>query len=392
MEDSHLHYMETTTVPPKPTSPPNRFIPSNLPILGAEEIAAVTEVLESGILTHKSGSGMFVRRFEEAFAKFVGAKHVIAMNSGTAALHAALLAFDVKAGDEVIAPPFSFIATTNMVLLNGAKVVFADISPDNFNLDPAKVEAAITPKTRAILPVHLYGHPADMDPLVELAQKHGVRIIEDAAQAHGSKYKGRDVGTIGDVGCFSLYPSKVITTGEGGLLTTNDDELAETLRQIRTHGEIRPYEYVQLGHNYRLPELQAAIGVEQMKRLPDFLEKRKKNAEHLTSHLADVKNIVRPAEASWATHNWYLYTIRIPAPRNRDSVQKALHTAKIGAAIYYEVPLHLTPIYRRLFQYKEGLMPVSEQAAKEVLSLPVHPALTEEERAWVVQQSLQALA
>ncbi|MDO8123839.1 MAG: DegT/DnrJ/EryC1/StrS family aminotransferase, partial [Candidatus Hermodarchaeota archaeon] len=277
-------------MPPKPTSPPNRFIPSNLPILGAEEIAAVTEVLESGMLTHKSGSGTFVRRFEEAFAKFVGAKHVIAMNSGTAALHAALLAFDVKAGDEVIAPPFSFIATTNMVLLNGAKVVFADISPDNFNLDPAKVEAAITPKTRAILPVHLYGHPADMDPLVELAQKHGVRIIEDAAQAHGSKYKGRDVGTIGDVGCFSLYPSKVITTGEGGLLTTNDDELAETLRQIRTHGEIRPYEYVQLGHNYRLPELQAAIGVEQMKRLPDFLEKRKKNAEHLTSHLADVKN------------------------------------------------------------------------------------------------------
>lgn len=384
--------METTTVPPKPTSPPNRFIPSNLPILGAEETAAVTEVLESGMLTHKSGSGTFVRRFEEAFAKFVGVKHAIAMNSGTAALHAALLAFDVKAGDEVIAPPFSFIATTNMVLLNGAKVVFADISPDNYNLDPAKVEAAITPKTRAILPVHLYGHPADMDPLVELAQKHDVRIIEDAAQAHGSKYKGRDVGTIGDVGCFSLYPSKVITTGEGGLLTTNDDELAENLQQIRTHGEIRPYEYVQLGHNYRLPELQAAIGVAQMKRLPNFLEKRKKNAEYLTSHLADVKNIVLPTEASWATHNWYLYTIRIPAPRNRDNVQKTLHTAKIGAAIYYEVPLHLTPIYRRLFQYKEGLMPESEQAAKEVLSLPVHPALTEEERAWVVQQSLQALA
>jgi dTDP-4-amino-4,6-dideoxygalactose transaminase len=314
------------------------------------------------------------------------------MNSGTAALHAALLAFDVKAGDEVIAPPFSFIATTNMVLLNGAKVVFADISSDNFNLDPAKVEAAITPKTRAILPVHLYGHPADMDPLVELAQKHDVRIIEDAAQAHGSKYKGRNVGTIGDVGCFSLYPSKVITTGEGGLLTTNDDELAETLQQIRTHGEIRPYEYVQLGHNYRLPELQAAIGVEQMKRLPVFLEKRKKNADYLTSHLADMKNIVLPTEASWATHNWYLYTIRIPSPRNRDRVQKELHAAKIGAAIYYEVPLHLTPIYRRLFQYKEGLMPVSEQAAKEVLSLPVHPALTEEERAWVVQQSLQALA
>ena len=199
--------METPTLSPTPTSPPNRFIPSNRPILGAEELAAVTKVLESGMLTSKSGAGTFTLQFEADFAKFVGAKHAIAVNTGTAALHAALLAFDVKAGDEVIAPPFSFIATTNMVLLNGAKVVFADISPNTFTMDPEMVKAAITSKTRAIIPVHLYGHPTDMNPLCELAEKHDIAIIEDACQAHGAKYRGHDVGTIGDVGCFSLYPS-----------------------------------------------------------------------------------------------------------------------------------------------------------------------------------------
>jgi dTDP-4-amino-4,6-dideoxygalactose transaminase len=384
--------VETAIVPTASPSLPNDFIPSNRPILGAEEIAAVTQVLESGMLTHKSGAGKFTQQFEEAFAKFVGAKQAIAVNSGTAALHAALLAFDIKAGDEVIAPPFSFIATTNMVLLNGAKVVFADISQDTYTLDPEKVKEVITPKTRAMIPVHLYGHPTDMEPLCELAQKHDIAIIEDACQAHGSKYRGKHVGTLGDVGTYSLYPSKVITTGEGGILTTNDDLLAERLRQIRTHGEIRPYEYVQLGHNYRLPEVQSAIGLAQMDRLPEFLRKRKENAKMLTQELADVKGIQLPIEASWATHNWYLYTIRIPSPRSRDAVQKALHQVKIGAAVYYEVPLHLTPIYQRLFQYKEGLLPVSEQAAKEVLSLPVHPGLSENEKAWIVQQSRQALA
>ena len=379
-------------MPTASPSPPANFIPSNRPILGAAEIAAVTKVLESGMLTDKSGAGNITQQFEEAFAKFVGAKHAIAVNSGTAALHAALLAFDIKAGDEVIAPPFSFIATTNMVLLNGAKVVFADISPDTYTLDPEKVKEAITPKTRAMIPVHLYGHPTDMDPLCELSQKHDIAIIEDACQAHGTKYRGRHVGTLGDVGTFSLYPSKIITTGEGGLLTTNDDLLAERLRQIRTHGEIRPYEYIQLGHNYRLPEIQSAIGLAQMDRLPEFLQQRKANAKVLTQELADLKGIQLPIEAPWATHNWYLYTIRIPPPRSRHVVQKALHQAKIGAAVYYEVPLHLTPIYQRLFQYKEGLMPVSEQAAKEVLSLPVHPALSEDDRAWIVQQSRQALA
>jgi dTDP-4-amino-4,6-dideoxygalactose transaminase len=375
-----------------PTSPPNKFIPSNLPILGEEEIAAATDVLRSGMLTHKTGAGKYARLFESAFAKFIGTKEAVAMNSGTAALHASLLAIDIKPGDEVIAPPFTFIATTNMILLLGGKVVFADIDPTTFTLNPQAVEAAITPKTTAILPVHLYGHPTDMDPLLELAKTNNLTIIEDAAQAHGSKYKGTPVGAIGEMGCFSLYPSKVITTGEGGVITTNDEELAERLRRIRTHGEIRPYEFVMLGHNYRMPEIEAAIGSEQVKRLPQFLSKRRQNAEFLTKHLADIPEIILPTEASWATHNWYLYTIRITAPQNRDQIQKTLHNAKIGAAIYYEVPLHLTPIYQRLFGYKSGLMPVSEQAATQVLSIPVHPALTNEELSWIVEQVHQALA
>jgi len=368
------------------TPPPTRFIPSNLPILGLEEIKAATKVLETGMLTHKSGAGQHVLKFEEDFAKFIGAKHAIAVNSGTAALHAALLALDIKPGDEVIAPPFTFIATTNMILFCGAKVVFADIDPLTYNLDPGKVESAITPKTKAIIPVHLYGHPTEMDPLLELAQKHDLSIIEDCCQAHGAKYRSRQVGTIGDVGCFSLYPSKVITTGEGGILTTNNDELATNLRYVRTHGEVRPYEFIRLGHNYRMPEIEAAIGVEQIKRLPRFLKQRRKNAEYLSKHLSDVEEISLPFEADWATHNWYLYTIRVKKPLTRDIVQKKLHEAKIGAAIYYEVPLHLTPIYRKLFNYKEGMMPISEQATQEVLSLPVHPALTDSELAWIVDQ------
>ncbi|MFX1563504.1 MAG: DegT/DnrJ/EryC1/StrS family aminotransferase [Promethearchaeota archaeon] len=367
-------------------NPPSQFIPSNRPILGAEEIDAVTQVLRTGMLTHKSGAGKFAVKFEKAFAKFIGAKHAIAVNSGTAALHAALLALNVKPGDEVIAPPFSFIATTNMILLCGAKVVFADIDPLTFNLDPEKVKSAITSKTKAIMPVHLYGHPTEMDPLLELAQKHDLGIIEDSCQAHGTRYRGRQVGTIGDVGCFSLYPSKVITTGEGGMLTTNNDELAVILRRIRTHGEVQPYEFVRLGHNYRMPEIEAAIGVEQLKRLPGFLKQRRKNAKYLSKQLSEVEGIALPHEADWATHNWYLYTIRVQKPYKRDTVQKKLQEAKIGAAIYYEVPLHLTPIYRKLFNYKKGMMPVTEQATQEVLSLPVHPALTDSELAWIAVQ------
>jgi perosamine synthetase len=377
---------------PAAPSAPAKSIPSNRPILGAEEIAAVTKVIQSGMLTHKSGAGLYAKQFEEAFAKFTGAKHAIAVNSGTSALHASLLALDVKPGDEVIVPAFTFVATTNVVLLCGGKPVFVDITLDNFDMDPEKVAKAITPRTKAIMPVHLYGHPADMKPLLELAQKHHLAVVEDCAQAHGAQVRGRQVGTLGAVGCFSMYPSKVITTGEGGMITTNNDQLAERLRRIRTHGEAKPYEFVELGHNYRMPEIEAAIGVEQMKRLPGFLAERRKNAAYLSKELADVKGIALPTEAPWATHNWYLFTIRVLAPRNRDAVLKALQAANIGATVYYEVPLHLTPMYRKLYGFKEGSMPKSEQAAREVISLPCHPALTKDEIAWIVQQVHKVLA
>jgi dTDP-4-amino-4,6-dideoxygalactose transaminase len=377
---------------PAAVSPPAKVIPSNRPILGAEEAAAVTKVIESGMLTHKSGAGLYAKQFEEAFAKFTGAKHAIAVNSGTSALHASLLALDIKPGDEVIVPAFTFVATTNVVLLCGAKPVFVDVTLDTYSIDPEKVDRAITARTKAILPVHLYGHPADMNPLLELARQHHLAVIEDCAQAHGAQYRGRQVGTLGDAGCFSLYPSKVITTGEGGLITTNNDQLAERLRRIRTHGETKPYEFVELGHNYRMPEIEAAIGIEQMKRLPGFLAERRKNAIYLSKELDDVRGIVLPTEAPWATHNWYLFTIRIVAPRRRDTVLKALQAANIGATVYYEVPLHLTPMYRKRYGFKEGSMPKSEQAAREVVSLPCHPALTKEELAWIVHQAHKILA
>jgi len=367
-------------------SPPSGFIPSNKPILGAEEMEAVRRVLESGILTHKSGAGPYVRQFEEAFARFVGARHAVAVNTGTAALHAALMAVGVGRGDEVIVPSFTFIATSNMVILCGAKPVLVDIEPHTYNLDPEKVKEAITPRTKAIMPVHLYGHPAHMDPLLELAEERGLAVIEDCAQAHGSLYRGRQVGTLGDVGCFSFYPSKVITTGEGGILTTNSDELAERLRRIRSHGEARPYDFVEMGHNYHMPEMAAAIGVEQVKRLPKLLEERRRNAQYLTKHLEDVEWLVLPRAESWATHNWYLYTVRIAPPKSRDEVHKALNRAKIGAAIYYSVPIHLTPFYRKLYGYKEGSLPVSEEASRQVLSLPTHSALTKGDLDYIVGQ------
>jgi len=354
--------------------------------LGREEAEAVQRVLESGILTHKSGAGPYVRQFEEAFARFVGARHAIAVNTGTAALHAALMAVGVGRGDEVIVPSFTFIATSNMVILCGAKPVLVDIESHTYNLDPEKVKEAITPRTKAIMPVHLYGHPAHMDPLLELAEERGLAVIEDCAQAHGSRYRGRSVGTLGDVGCFSFYPSKVITTGEGGIITTNSDELAERLRRIRSHGEAKPYDFVEMGHNYHMPEMAAAIGVEQVKRLPKLLEDRRRNAQYLTEHLEEVEWLVLPRAEPWATHNWYLYTVRVVPPKSRDEVHRALNETGIGAAIYYSVPIHLTPFYRKLYGYGEGALPVSEEASRQVLSLPTHSALSGEELEYIVNQ------
>ncbi|MDI6691024.1 MAG: DegT/DnrJ/EryC1/StrS family aminotransferase, partial [Candidatus Bathyarchaeota archaeon] len=262
------------------------MIPINAPLIGNEEIETVTKVLKSGILTHALGAGPAVKKFEEAFAKYAEAKNAIAVNSGTAALHLAMAGAGIKAGDEVILPSFTFTATAEAIVMVGAKPIFVDIKPETFNISPQKIEKAITKKTKALVPVDLYGLPVNMKPIREIADKHALLIIEDAAQAAGATYKGKPPGAFADITCWSLYATKNITTGEGGVVTTNNEEIAEKIRIMRSHGEKEKYKSVMLGYNYRMPEIEAAIGLVQLQKLPKFLAKRRQNAKKLTEKLA----------------------------------------------------------------------------------------------------------
>ncbi len=354
------------------------MIPINAPQIGEEEIAAAVNVLKSGILTHALGSGPMVKRFEEDFARFVEAKNAIAVNSGTAALHMALIAIGVKRGDEVVLPSFTFVATAETVIMAGAKPVFVDIDPETYNISLEAVEKVLTKKTKAVIVVDLYGSPADLKPIREMANKCGLKVIEDAAQAHGATYNGKPVGAYADVACWSFYASKNMTTGEGGMITTNDDAVAETLRLIRSHGEKEKYKSILLGHNYRMPEIEAAIGLVQLKKLPNFLAKRKENAEKLTAKLRGVKNIKLPCEPKGCGNSWYLYTIKIEdADRaKRDTIVENLRREGIGAEVYYPWPIHLMPYYRK---FRKGKLTETEKASEQVFSLPVHPGVTAEQ-------------
>ncbi|RLF04656.1 MAG: hypothetical protein DRJ60_06770 [Thermoprotei archaeon] len=370
-------------------------IPINKPILDEEEISEVIKVLKQGSLTASlPEGGSNVRLFEREFALFVGVKNAIAVNSGTAALHLSLMALGVGPGDEVLVPSLTFVATANVVVLAGAKPVFVDVDPKTYTMDPKDLERKITERTKAIIPVHLYGLMADMDSIMSIADKHGISVIEDAAQAHGSELKGRRAGSIGIMGCFSFYPSKVMTTGEGGMVTTNNDYLASTLRSIRTHGQ----EWVngellatRIGGNYRMPEIEAAIGRVQLKKLPKFLEIRRRNAKILTDILNNVKQIELPIEPEGYTHNWYLYTIKFESHTLRDEVKKYLNSMGIGATIYYKTPIHLTPLYKKLLNTREGLLPVTEDLSRRLLSLPVHHGMSEEDAQRVAEAVKEAV-
>jgi len=366
------------------------MISVNKPLIGREEINAVTRVLKSGILTGRLGSGPMAKKFEDQFAKFAGAKYAIAVNSGTAALHMALWAKDIKAGDEVILPSFTFIATAEAVALVGAKPVFVDIKPNTYNINPEKIEPAITDKTKAIMPVDLYGLPAEMYKIREIAYKHNLFVVEDAAQAHGASYRGKPPGAFADIACWSLYASKNMTTGEGGMLTTNNDEYAERLHLLRSHGEKEEYKAALLGHNYRMPEIEAAIGIEQLKKLPTFLEKRRKNAETLTKKLSDLKQLVLPIEPRGCKSSWYLYTARIRkgTAKDRDTIIQELRKKGVGAAVYYHTPIHLMPYYCKQEKYS---LPETEKAAQQVFSLPVHPGLKAAEVNYVAKSVKQVL-
>jgi dTDP-4-amino-4,6-dideoxygalactose transaminase len=336
------------------------------PQIGDDEKQAVMEVLDSGMLAQ----GPRVKAFEEAFAEMCGVKHAIATTSGTTALHVALLAHGIGPGDQVITSAFTFIASANSILFTGARPVFVDIDPRTYNLNPDLIEAAITPRTKAIMPVHLYGLACDMEPILRIAEKHGLEIIEDACQSHGAGYKEKKVGSFG-TGTFSLYPTKNITSGEGGMITTDDPLIEEKCRVIRQHGMRKRYYHDELGYNFRMTDIHAAIGLAQLKKLEKFNAQRQANARFLSENL---KGIDVPYVPEGQTHVFHQYTIRV-SDGKRDALRTHLQERQVGSEVYYPVPIHQQSFYVTDLGYDDSL-PETENAAQEVLSLPVHAALS----------------
>ncbi len=342
------------------------------PQIGEEEKAAVMAVLDSGQLAQ----GSVVAEFEQEFAAYCGVKHAIATSNGTTALHVALLAHEIGPGDEVITTPFTFIASSNSVLYVGAKPVFVDIDPATYNIDVDAIEAVITKHTKAIMPIDLFGNPADMPRIAEIARRHNLLIIEDAAQAHGAEIGGKRAGSWG-TGCFSFYPTKNITTGEGGMVTTDDDCAADRARLARAHGMRVRYYHESLGYNFRMTNIHAAIGKAQLPKLEDFNGRRIANAAYLSAHLSADKVQV-PQVRPGTRHVFHQYTVRVLPPLDRDEARRKLAERGIGTEIYYPVPVHRQQLYLDL-GYGGQSFPESERAAREVLSLPVHPGLTQQD-------------
>jgi len=343
----------------------------------AEIDAAVSGVLESAQFV----LGPEVAAFEQEFAAYCGGvKHGIGLNSGTSALHLALLAAGVGPGDEVITVPFTFVATTAAIDYTGARAVLVDVDRKTATMDPALVEQAITPRTKAILPVHLHGQPADMDPILEIARKHNLVVIEDAAQAHGAEYKGRRCGSMGDLACFSFYPGKNLGAyGEGGAVVTSNDHYAKLIRMMRDWGQEAKYHHVVQGFNYRMEGLQGAILGVKLKYLERWTEARRAHARRY-SELLDELGVETPREAPDTRHVFHVYAIRVA---DRAQVQQQLQAAGIGTAIHYPIPVHLQESFRHL-GYQAGDFPVSERLAESVLSLPMYPEMSEEQTAEVV--------
>ena len=348
----------------------NDFIPAAKPIIGEEERAAVDRVLLSGMVAQ----GPEVAAFEEEFSDhFNLGRPSIAVNSGTSGLHLGLLASGVGPGDEVIVPSFTFAATGNSVALTGATPVFVDIEPGTFSIDPEAVEAAITPKTKGIMPVHLYGHPARMQELTKLASKHGIAIFEDAAQAHGASLNGTPVGAFGDFAMFSLYPTKNMTSGEGGMVTAANDTIARNLRLLRNQGMEKQYENEVVGFNTRMTDIHAAIGRTQLTKVDAWTKTRQQNAAFLDTHL---QGVITPVVEDGAVHVYHQYTIRVP--EDRDGFVAALKSEyQVGAGVYYPIPNHRLPSLQKFAPSLE--LSETERAAKEVVSLPVHPSLSQNE-------------
>jgi dTDP-4-amino-4,6-dideoxygalactose transaminase len=363
------------------------------PLFGAEEEAAALQVLASAQLAQ----GERVATFERRFAGLCHVREAVAVSSGTAALHLALLAHGIGPGDEVITTAFSFAATANVILLVGATPVFVDIEPDTYTLDPVQAELAITRRTKAIIPVHLYGHPCEMHRLQKIAEAFSLVLIEDASQAHAATIDGRPVGSFG-TGCFSFYATKNMTTGEGGIVTTDDPAIAERVRLLRNHGQEARYYQIALGYNLRMTELQAALGIAQIEKLEYFTQRRIANATYLTNNLQGI--VQTPIERPGYRHVYHQYTIKMPSRRNEFMTE--LRARGVDSTIHYPIPIHQQPFYQR----KPGLfrvlspgqrtpvkgnnpiahLPVTESAAQQVVSLPVHPALSQEDLSTIARE------
>jgi perosamine synthetase len=363
------------------------FIPFHVPAIGEDEIRSVVETLKSGWLT----TGSKVKSFEEDFARYVGSKHAIAVNSGTAALHLALDAIGIQEGDEVIVPTMTFTATAEVVLYFKAKPVLVDCEPDTLNLDPAKIEAAITPRTKAIVPVHMAGQSCDMDEILKIAKKHNLRVIEDAAHALPASYRGRPVGTIGDITCFSFYATKTITTGEGGMVTTENPKWAERMRIMSLHGISHDawkrytkegswcYEVLYPGFKYNLTDLAAAIGSEQLKKCSEFWQARRRIAGIYAQAFADLEAVQVPVCRPDVQHAWHLFIIKLDLERlkiNRSQFIETLREKQIGTSVHF-IPLHLHPYYRDEFGYKPADFPNASAVFERIFSLPIYPKMPE---------------
>jgi dTDP-4-amino-4,6-dideoxygalactose transaminase len=351
-------------------------IPISIPNITEAEKAAVMEVLDSGFLAQGPKTALF----EERFAEFCGVRHAIAVSNGTCALQIALLANGVRPGDEVITTPFTFMATANAILFTGATPVFVDIDPETFNINPELIKAAITSRTKAILPVHLYGQMCDMEPIQAIADRYGLQLIEDACQSVGASYQGRMAGSFG-TGTFSFYATKNLMTGEGGMITTNDDEIAEKCRLIRSHGMKQRYYHEMIGYNFRMMDLQAALGLVQLERLEGLTAARRANARFFSER---IESLITPKVRQDCEPVWHQYTVRVNGSRNREDAIRHLNNAGIDAGIYYPVPAHKQKSIRNVIG--DVSLPVAEKMAAQVLSLPVHPLLSQEDLTTIVRE------
>ncbi len=365
-------------IPSPPDAVPQLDLAAQYAAIGGEIRAATEKVISS----QQFVLGPEGAAFEQEIAKLCGAAHGVGLASGTDALILALRACGVQSGDEVLLPPFTFVATGSAVSALGARPIFADIRPETYNIDPAELERRVTPRTRAIVVVHLYGLPADMDPILAFAKTRGIPVIEDNAQAIGASYKGRRTGALGDAACFSFYPTKNLGAyGDAGLVTTNSSQLAERIRTLRNHGQTGKYLSSEPGWNSRLDEIQAAILRVKLRHLANWQRARQANAAEYTRLLNQIPGVMPPMVAEGFEHVYHQYTIRV---ERRDELQQFLSERKIGSTVYYPYPLHLQPLYASL-GYKAGDFPHAERAAQEVLSLPMYPELRKEQIARVVE-------